>query len=168
MPKQLSLSSGEQFSRTRTLLVTTDHNSSSVTVIESDDKLLLRLPSGIKLSDTEAQDVLMKKVIKIWRKEAKIYLPRRLGSLSKLHSLSHGDVRVKYMHTRWGSCSTKNNINLNIQLMRLKPELIDHVLLHELCHTKEHNHSKSFWKLFESVELGARKTSKRLKTYHLF
>lgn len=168
MPNKLTLKPGERFSRTKTLLVRNSKSDLDISIVESDDELLLTMTPESKLEDEAIQGELMKHVIKIWRKEAKIYLPKRLDMLARKHSLSFNEARVKYMHSRWGSCSSRNNINLNIQLMRLAPELIDHVLIHELVHTREHNHSKAFWSLFESLEPNARKTSKLLKSHQLF
>ncbi len=168
MPDKLNLKQNQQFSRTKTLKVVSDSDISAVSVRETPGELVLSLPSGAEFYDEEVQEVLMKHAVKIWRHEAKIYLPKRLEILSNKTGLEYKDVRVKHMHTRWGSCSSSNNINLNIQLMRLEPELIDHVILHELAHTKEHNHSKAFWVLFESLETDARLTSKLLKSQQLF
>ncbi len=168
MPDKLILPNGERFSRTKTLKITGDSNVRDVVISEVGNELQVALPVEVKFDDQTVQDKIMKHVVKIWRSEAKIYLPKRLARLSGLHGLGYKDVRVKYMHTRWGSCSSANNINLNIQLMRLEPEFIDHVILHELTHTEEHNHSKAFWTLFESIEPGARNISKTLKSYQLF
>lgn len=165
---RLIIRDGDKFSFSKSLSVTTDKNASQVSTSETVDKLIIALPVGTKLEDPQAQEATMKEIIKIWRAEAKKYLPKRLEMIAKKHKLSFNDVRVKYMHSRWGSCSSRNNINLNIQLMRLEPELIDHVLTHELCHTRHHNHSKAFWSLFESLEPDARQMSKKLRQYSLF
>lgn len=168
LPERLSLQDGEMFSRTMSLSVVKDSTSDDSRIEEVGSNLELGLKSDSNLNDSDVQELLMKQVVKIWRREAKIYLPKRLEILSTKHDLNFNDVKVKYMHSRWGSCSSQNNINLNIQLMRLRPELIDHVLLHELCHTREHNHSKNFWELFESCESGAKLKTKELKKIDLF
>ena len=84
-------------------------------------------------------------LIKILRKDAKEYLPKRLEELAQNFGYKYKSVALKLMKTRWGSCSYKNNINLNISLMTLEKELIDYVLLHELVHTVEKNHGSGFY-----------------------
>lgn len=79
------------------------------------------------------------------RKKAREYLPERLREIADSCGYKYSRVSLKYMKTRWGSCSSKNNINLNISLMTLEKELIDYVLLHELVHTVEKNHGEGFW-----------------------
>ncbi len=82
---------------------------------------------------------------KYLRKKAKTYLPKRLEEIAQQFGYKYNKVALKFMKSRWGSCSFKNNINLNISLMTLEKELIDYVLLHELVHTVEKNHSETFW-----------------------
>ena len=81
------------------------------------------------------------------RRLAKSILPARLEELAKKHGFEYKGLRINNARTRWGSCSFKNNINLNLNLARLDDELIEYVILHELCHTKVKNHSKKFWDL---------------------
>lgn len=82
---------------------------------------------------------------KYLRKKAKTYLPKRLEEIAQRFGYKYNKVALKFMKSRWGSCSYKNNINLNISLMTLEKELIDYVLLHELVHTVEKNHGEAFW-----------------------
>lgn len=82
---------------------------------------------------------------KYLRKKAKEFLPKRLEEIAQQFGYKYNKVALKFMKSRWGSCSFKNNINLNISLMTLENELIDYVLLHELVHTVEKNHSETFW-----------------------
>ena len=76
-------------------------------------------------------------------------------------------VKIKSQKTLWGSCSSKNNINLNINLIKLDQELIDYVILHELTHLNIKNHSKTFWQELEKLEPKARILDKKLKNYNL-
>ena len=104
-----------------------------------------------------------KKEVELLRKKAKEYLPKRIEELAKTHKLKYNKLRIKNVKTIWGSCSSKNNINLNLNLMKLRPELIDYVILHELCHTIEKNHSKKFWNLLEKHLPTAKVLRKELK-----
>ncbi len=101
--------------------------------------------------------------IELLRKQAKEYLPNRVKELASSHKFKYNSLRIKNVKTIWGSCSNKNNINLNLNLMKLKPELIDYVILHELCHTIEKNHSQKFWNLLEKHLPDAKKLRKELK-----
>ncbi len=85
-----------------------------------------------------------------YRAEAKRYLGRRLCELAALHAFEYKSLRVRNQKTRWGSCSAAGNINLNLRLMMAPPAVIDYVILHELCHTRDMSHSPAFWRLVES------------------
>ena len=89
--------------------------------------------------------------------------------LSMQHNLPYKSVKINSSSGRWGSCSTRGNINLSYYLVLLPKHLIDYVLLHELAHTREMNHGKRFWALLDrmtdgraqSIESGASEISKR-------
>ncbi len=81
------------------------------------------------------------------RREARQYCGRMLQQLATLHAYPFADMRIKFQRTRWGSCSLRGNINVNACLLFLPEALTRYVLIHELCHTKELNHSERFWKL---------------------
>jgi len=87
--------------------------------------------------------------------------------LAKKHNFNYQKLTIKNTKTRWGSCSFKNNINLSLHLMRLKEELIDYVILHELVHTKVKNHSKEFWMTLDIHCPESKKLDKELKKYSL-
>ena len=106
-----------------------------------------------------------RKLPEIDRKVARKILCRRIGELAQLHNFVYNRVSIRKQKTRWGSCSTKNNINLNANLLHLPPELMDYVLLHELVHTRVKNHSKDFWDELETVVPNARQVDRRLKDY---
>jgi predicted metal-dependent hydrolase len=78
-------------------------------------------------------------------REAREYLVPRLQQLALHTGLRFRAVQVRRQRTRWGSCSRYGDISLNAKLLFLPPALADYVLLHELCHTVEMNHSKRFW-----------------------
>lgn len=87
---------------------------------------------------------------RFYRAQAQRYLPQRVEELARMHGFKFERVRVKNQKTRWGSCSAKRNINLNLRLMMAPDEAIDYVITHELCHLRELNHSPAFWAHVES------------------
>jgi len=99
------------------------------------------------------------------RGKAKKYLVDRLDELSRQHGFKYHKVFVKNQKTRWGSCSDKNNINLNVNLVRLPDPLVDYVLLHELVHTKIKNHGNRFWDELAKFVEDAKDLDKELKRY---
>ena len=122
--------------------------------------------------DTEyqnRQEWMRKAVTTAVLRRAKELLPPRLKQLAQEKGFTYNRCIVKNIHTRWGSCSTKGNINLNMHLVQLPNELIDYVLLHELCHTVEMNHSERFWTLLDSVTAPAKakELRKKLKEYKM-
>ena len=74
-------------------------------------------------------------------------------------------VTIKNMKYAWGSCTSKRNIAINMKLARMKKEIIEYVVLHELCHLKYMNHSEDFWRLVEKNMPNYKKLRKELKKY---
>jgi predicted metal-dependent hydrolase len=88
--------------------------------------------------------------------------------LAGLHGFTYASIRISKSKTRWGSCSSKKNIGLSLFLMQLPLHLIDYVLLHELCHTVEMNHSRQFWELLDGVcNRKAKALRKELKSFRI-
>ena len=85
------------------------------------------------------------------RKVAKTCLPARLAELASRYGFAYNKVTIKHNATNWGSCSARNNINLNLNIVRLPQALQDYILLHELCHLRHHDHGHGFHLLLEHV-----------------
>jgi len=90
------------------------------------------------------------------------YLKKRLDELSQKHCLPYNRLSIRAQKTRWGSCSSRKNINLNYRLLFIDKELMDYILLHELSHTIHMNHSRAFWTTLEALLSGARKKDKQV------
>ena len=101
------------------------------------------------------------------RTEAREVLEKRINMLSERYSFSFNKLNIRNQKTRWGSCSSSNNINLNAKLLHLPHDLIDYVVLHELVHTKIKNHSNDFWNMLDKYIPNSKSYDKRLKKYRL-
>lgn len=89
--------------------------------------------------------------IEALRRQAKAELPPRLSELAARYGFTYNKVTIKHNASNWGSCSSKGNINLNLNIVRLPKVLQDYILLHELCHLRHQDHGHAFHLLLEHV-----------------
>lgn len=109
-------------------------------------------------------NLLEKNILLLWlKKEANDFLKKRLEDIVKIHDFKVGKVSIRNQKTRWWSCSGKNNISLNLRLIKCPIHAIDYVIYHELVHTIEKNHSERFWTKLESYNKDCKTTRKWLK-----
>ncbi|QHN42786.1 DUF45 domain-containing protein [Candidatus Mycosynbacter amalyticus] len=146
---KVAYADGMQIGKSHSLLVTSGPN---LHLKRQQLKLVLTLPPTYNLTDAAVQQLVREHTLVALRKEARHYLPRRLSTLADELGCKYERVRFSHASTRWGSCSSRGTISLNIALMQLPFELIDYVLIHELCHTKQMNHSRDFWQLVEQAD----------------
>ena len=88
---------------------------------------------------------------KRYRQAAKEYIPKRADYYAQLLGVTYERIRIADQKTRWGSCSSKGTLSFNWKLMLAPPKVLDYVVVHELCHLIEMNHSPRFWKQVENV-----------------
>ena len=143
IPKGISFEIAKKFVQTKEIWIKRTLN-----------KVQQHLNSSIKLNPVE-------------KNNAKIYLIRRLEEIAQDNGFIYNKATIRNQKTRWGSCSGKNNLSLNIQLINLPHELIDYVIFHELVHTKVKNHSLVFWKKLDEFVGNAKSLNKELKQYIL-
>lgn len=91
-------------------------------------------------------------------------IPDRVRYFAKILGVNYGRITIRNQRTRWGSCSSKGNLNFNCLLMLTPLDVIDYVIVHELCHRKEMNHSKRFWEEVEKILPDYRNQVEWLKT----
>ncbi len=90
-----------------------------------------------------------KMFVLLYKKMAKAYIAKRVHELCESYGFKYKSVRITSAKARWGSCSSKKTLNFSYRLIMAPPEIIDSVIIHELCHLIELNHSKKFWALVE-------------------
>ena len=129
-------------------------------------KLLIRCPEKEDIESEKSQSIVKSIILNAMTIEAKKVLPGWLSRLAEEHGFRYQDCRVMKMRTRWGSCSATKSIHLSSMLMILPSELIDFVLIHELSHTVEMNHSARFHELVDRC-LGGRERElmEKIKKY---
>lgn len=130
----------------------------------SGQALLITLPHTYKDHEHTARSYISTQVKAALKREAKAYLPRRLRYLADTYGFEYERERFGNQRGRWGSCSSSGTISLNVALMNLPHELIDYVLIHELAHTRQMNHSPEFWGIVENCMPSYKQHRKILKT----
>jgi hypothetical protein len=101
------------------------------------------------------------------REQARIFIENRLSYFNKFYKFEINRIAIKNTTRRWGSCSSKKNLNFNYKIIYLKPHLADYLIVHELCHLGEMNHSKRFWALVSKTIPDYTKTDKELRKIHV-
>jgi hypothetical protein len=107
--------------------------------------------------------VMSEKEIKQLCAKAAIVLKQKTEYYARIIGVDYGRITIRHQKTRWGSCSSKGNINYNCMLMLVPDELQDYVVVHELCHRIHMNHSPEFWAEVEKVLPDYKQRRKRLK-----
>lgn len=144
--------------------------------IKADGSVVVRAP--LRLSETkiqkfveEKQEWILKNLEKIQKRDAQKENVQKLSALERQHlqnkacvvisrrvayyaeklGVSYGKITLRQQKTRWGSCAANGNLNFNWLLILAPPEVLDYVVVHELCHRREMNHSQVFWKEVEKI-----------------
>ena len=143
-------------------------NLDNVYITLKEGVLLISCPLKTDFSDENVQKVLWSIIENALRHEAKRILPCRTKELAEKHGFKFVKVKINNSRTHWGSCTGQKNINLSLSIMLLPEHLSDYILLHELCHTVEMNHSERFWSLMDNVTGGkSLQYRKELKKYRM-
>lgn len=123
-----------------------------------DSVLNIICPQDADLAHPDIQYKIRTYIENVLRSEAKRILPLILQEHANKNGFTYSEVKINKSRTHWGSCTSRKLINLSYYCLLLPPHLIDYVLLHELCHTVEMNHSEKFWNLLDKVSDGKAKS----------
>lgn len=140
------------------------------TSLKSIEKFLSAKSAWIKkhLAEIAEKSVLPKfteKEIKGFISSAKAVIPSKVAYFSDLIGVSYGRVTIRRARTLWGSCTAKGNLNFNCLLAAVPDNVRDYVIIHELCHRKQMNHSRKFWALVSQYCPEYKTCRKWLKTF---
>lgn len=117
-------------------------------------EIVVSYPIESHYTDPQVQSAIKKGIEQAWREEALHILPPLLDELARRCGFSYRSIGIRNAVSRWGSCSSRDDISLSLHLMRLPDHLIEYILLHELCHTVHKNHSPKFYALLDKVTSG--------------
>lgn len=156
--------------------------------IQSSDEVIVRAPRHMGMADIEKfidkhkswidKSLLKMKEMEEAHKDLRKYtdaevremaeaatrvIPERVRHYAPIVGVDYGNITIRNQKTRWGSCTASGNLNFNVALMRAPLEIMDYVIVHELCHRLELNHSPKFWKEVERVMPEYKKYEKWLK-----
>ena len=101
----------------------------------------------------------------VYIRKAKETITKRVSYFARLMGVSYRNITIREQKTRWGSCSSEGNLNFHWKLVLMPPEVLDYVVVHELAHRKEMNHSRKFWAEVKNVLPDYEKRRKWLKEF---
>lgn len=144
--------SGETFyylGRPYRLRISVDESAKLTRITTRGYQLLATIPEGV---DVSFRSTTVRSGLRFWFKErAKVRLKERTRLMARTLGVPTPSVTVVEQSKRWGSCDAKGQIRINWRLIMAPMSLIDYVIAHEICHTLEHNHSRQFWRLLETM-----------------
>lgn len=97
------------------------------------------------------------------KEKARLFAYDRVRKYNEYYNFDYNRISIRNQKSRWGSCSVRNNLNYNFRIILLPRDLADYIIVHELCHLKEMNHSKRFWNLVEETVPDYKDMRKRLR-----
>lgn len=112
------------------------------------------------LTPAESKVAVKKALIAFYKKMATFVLPERTEFFAKKYGFRFKSITIKTLKSRWGSCSREGNLNFNWRLIMAPTDVLDYVVVHEVCHLKQLNHSSKFWDLVE-IECPNHKQAKK-------
>jgi predicted metal-dependent hydrolase len=104
-----------------------------------------------------------RKDYKARKEEARKLVAEKIKYFNNFYNLRFNKISIRNQHTRWGSCSKNGNLNFNYRIIYLPGHLADYLIVHELCHLQEFNHSRKFWELVEKTIPDSKERERALK-----
>lgn len=138
----------------------------SLFVSRGTKELLLHLPLEVYAARTEDLSFAREALREFYKLSGEKYLPARTEQWSERTGLRPSKVVLREARTRWGSCTSQGKVSLNWRLMVYGPDIIDSVIVHELCHLKQMNHSRKFWSLLETFIPNTRELNRAIRERH--
>ena len=135
-------------------------------VQEKDDWIhvhLQQMAEKKRLQEQYREQALSKEELQELATQAMKLIPQKVHYYAQIIGVTYGRITIRNQRTRWGSCSGKGNLNFNCMLLLMPEEVLDYVVVHELCHRKEMNHSARFWEEVEKILPDYRQRRKWLK-----
>lgn len=135
-------------------------------VQEKDDWIrahLQQMAEKKRLREQCREQALSKEELQELAAKAMKLIPQKVRYYAPIIGVTYGRITIRNQRTRWGSCSGKGNLNFNCLLLLMPEEVLDYVVVHELCHRKEMNHSARFWEEVEKILPDYRQRRKWLK-----
>ena len=135
-------------------------------VQEKDDWIrahLQQMAEKKRLREQYREQALSKEELQELATQAMKLIPQKVHYYAQIIGVTYGRITIRNQRTRWGSCSGKGNLNFNCLLLLMPEEVLDYVVVHELCHRKEMNHSARFWEEVEKILPDYRQRGKWLK-----
>lgn len=135
-------------------------------VQEKDDWIrahLQQMAGKKRLREQYREQALSKEELQELATQAMKLIPQKVHYYAQIIGVTYGRITIRNQRTRWGSCSGKGNLNFNCLLLLMPEEVLDYVVVHELCHRKEMNHSARFWEEVEKILPDYRQRRKWLK-----
>ncbi len=167
-PKQRpALKDGDQIGKAHRLVFmpTDSHKSVKATSHIRGSEIRVHYPATLSSSDAMVQSSAEAAAIRALKLQAQNLLPQRTATLATQHGYTYKSIAIKNLKSRWGSCDQDKNIIYNLFLMQLPWQLIDYVIIHELCHTKVLRHGDPFWREMERHLPTARVLRKQVHEY---
>lgn len=137
----------------------------SIKISKENYNYQILFPLNYNFNSNENQKEIRIHIKKILKEVSLKHISILLNSFSQKYFLEYTSIKFRDMKSRWGSCSFKNGISLNIHISRLPIELIEYILIHELAHTKIKNHSKEFWNFLETLLPNSKYLDKSLNSF---
>lgn len=162
----LFLETSEFITRKHTLKIERFSGSGAIGKVNTDGSIVVKVAEKVEFENENLQKFIVKIILKALYNEAAFYLPQRLQTLAAKHSFSYKSLSIGKAGKTWGSCKSDNTIRLSCRLMLLPDELLDYIILHELCHTVHKNHGEKFKSLLNEITQGkSNYYNRQLKKY---